>query len=172
MAPIHLVLVEDADGVAIFGVNETELSFAGELRYGVFDLAGGEYPLDFHLPVVIPANSAREIAGFSRDQWTDPTTSIAFATLHREGRLVARNRLILPFFKDLHWPPATPADITITRHANTVTFTSTRFIFGVCLDLTGETPLADNFFDLYPNQPHTLLWPHESDPKIQRIGNL
>jgi beta-mannosidase len=171
-APVHLVLLEDRDGVAIFGINETELSFAGELRYGVFNLAGGAYPLDFHLPVVIPANSAREIAGFSRDQWIDPTTSMAFATLHREGHLVARNRLILPFFKDLRWPPATPADVKITRTANTITFQSDRFIWALCLDLHGETPLPDNFFDLYPNQPHTLLWNEDSDPKILRIGNL
>jgi beta-mannosidase len=172
MAPIHLVLVKDPHGVAIFGINETELSFAGELRYGVFNLTGDEYPLDFHLPIVIPANTSREIAGFSRDQWTDPTTSIAFATLHHEGRLIARNRLILPFFKDLHWPPATPADVKITRTANTVTFTSDRFIGSLCLDLHGETPLNDNFFDLYPNPPHTLLWNQESAPKILRLGNL
>ena len=40
--PVSLVIVEDAEAVAIFGVNETELSVSGELRYGVFNLAGGE----------------------------------------------------------------------------------------------------------------------------------
>jgi beta-mannosidase len=172
MAAVHVVLVEDSDGVAIFGINETELSFAGELRYGVFNLAGGEYPLDFHLPVVIPANSAREIAGFSRDQWEEPAASMAFATLRREGLLVARNRLVLPVFKDLRWPAATPGDVGVTRSGNAVTFKSERFVWGVCLDLDGERALADNFFDLYPGQAYTMLWGAEEDPVVLRVGNL
>jgi beta-mannosidase len=172
MATVHVVLVEDSDGVAIFGINETELSFAGELRYGVFNLAGGEYPLDFHLPVVIPANSAREIAGFSRDQWEEPAASMAFATLRREGLLVARNRLVLPVFKDLRWPAATPGDVGVTRSGNAVTFKSERFVWGVCLDLDGERALADNFFDLYPGQAYTMLWGAEEDPVVLRVGNL
>src|SRR5205085_6369300 len=102
--------------------NETELSFAGEQRYGVFNLAGGEYPLDFHLPVVIPANNSREIAGFSKDQWTDSTGSMAFAVLRSEGLMVARNRLVRPFFKELDWPRATPAEVQVTRSGNAVTF--------------------------------------------------
>ena len=27
---------------------------------------------------------------------------------------------------------------------------------GVCLDLNGETPLADNLFDLFPHMPYRL----------------
>jgi beta-mannosidase len=172
MAAVHVVLVEDAEGLAIFGINETELSFSGELRYGVFNLAGGEYPLDFHLPVVIPANSAREIAGFSGEQWTDRTSSAAFAVLRKEGLVVARNRLIAPLFKELRWSRATPDDVQVARTGNAVTFKSERFVWGVCLDLDGERPLADNFFDLYPDQGHTVLWNEAEDPRILRVGNL
>ena len=171
MAPVHVVITEDADSVAIYGVNETELSVTGELRYGVFTLAG-EYALDFHLPVTIPANTAREIAGFSRDQWENTDASAAFAALTQDGRLVARNRLILPFFKDVKWPAATPADVAITRTGGAVTFKADRFVWGVCLDLDGETPLPDNFFDLYPGQAYTVLWKQDADPRILQAGNL
>jgi hypothetical protein len=138
----------------------------------VFDLAGGEYPLDFHLPVVIPANSSREIAGFSRDQWEDPSSSMVFATLRKEGLLAARNRLVSPLFKDLTWPRATPADVRVTRSGNAVTFKAERFVWGVCVDLDGERPLADNFFDLYPGQAYTMLWSSSEDPVVLRVGNL
>jgi beta-mannosidase len=171
MAPIHLVVVEEDDAVAIFGINETELSVSGELRYGVFDLAG-DYPLDFHLPVTIPANSSREIAGFSRDQWERPDRSMAFAVLRQDGRMVARNRLVGPFFKDLRWPAITTADVRVTRQGESVTFAADRFVWGICLDLDGEQLLADNFFDLYPGQAYSMAWHGESDPRILRIGNL
>jgi len=153
------------------GINETELSVSGELRYGVFDLAGN-YPLDFHLPVIIPANSSREIAGFSRDQWEDADRSMAFAVLRQDGRMVARNRLCGPFFKDLRWPAATPADVRVARNGEIVTFEADRFVWGVCLDLDGETSLADNFFDLYPGQVYSIAWHGEHYPRIVRIGNL
>jgi hypothetical protein len=167
------VITEDAESVSIFGVNETELSISGELRFGVFNLAGGQYPLDFHLPVTIPANSAREIAGFSRDQWADPAASAAFATLTAEGRLLARNRLLLPFFKDLRWPAATPADVRIDRTpTGGVTFSADQFVWGVCLDLDGQTARDDNFFDIYPGQSFTIPWPGESAPTVLRVGNL
>jgi beta-mannosidase len=171
MAPIHLVLVEEDDAIAIFGVNETELSVSGELRYGVFNLTG-EYPLDFDLPVTLPANSAREIAGFSRDQWEKTDASMAFALLRQDGQTIARNRLALPFFKDLHWPAVSTDDVRVTRDGRAVTFKSDRFAWGLCLDLDGETALADNFFDLYPGQPYAIPWKGDDDPHILRIGNL
>jgi beta-mannosidase len=171
MAPIHLVVVEVEDAVAIFGINETELSVSGELRYGVFNLSG-DYPLDFHLPVTIPANSSREIAGFSRDQWEDPDQSMAFAVLMRDGRMLARNRLVGPFFKDLRWPATKIEDVRVTRSGGAVTFKADRFVWGVCLDLEGETPLADNFFDLYPGQAYSMAWRGADDPRILRVGNL
>jgi hypothetical protein len=97
---------------------------------------------------------------------------MAFATLRREGLLVARNRLVLPVFKDLRWPAATPGDVGVTRSGNAVTFKSERFVWGVCLDLDGERALADNFFDLYPGQAYTMLWGAEEDPVVLRVGNL
>jgi beta-mannosidase len=171
MAPVHLVITEDAQGVSIFGINETELSVAGELRYGVFTL-DGEYPLDFHLPVTIPANGAREVAGFSRDQWDDVAGSVAFAALSVEGRVVARSRLFVPLFKEMRWPAVTPADVRVTRVGDEVTFTCEKFAWGVCLDLDGETRLGDNFFDLFPGEGYTVAWREAVGPRVVRVGNL
>jgi beta-mannosidase len=168
MAPIHLVVVEEDDAVAIFGINETELSVSGELRYGVFNLAG-DYPLDFHLPVIIPANSSREIAGFSRDQWEDADRSMAFAVLRQDGRMVAQNRLCGPFFRDLRWPAA---DVNCTVANGVARFQAQSYAWGVCLDLSGEEALADNFFDLYPGIVHEIPWYRDEPPQILRVGNL
>ena len=52
-------------------------------------------------------------------------------------------------------------------------FTSDRFAWRVCLDLDGETPLPDNFFDVFPGIPTILDWPEGSPaPRILRVGNL
>ena len=46
------------------------------------------------------------------------------------------------------------------------------FAWRVCLDLDGERPLADNFFDVYPGIPTALDWPRTFGvPKIIQIGN-
>jgi beta-mannosidase len=154
--------------VAIFGINETELSVTGELRYGVFNLAG-DYPLDYQLPVTIPANTSREIAGFSRDQWERTDRSMAFAALTQEGRVIARNRLCEPFFRDLHWPVA---NVRCTVKGGVARFESESYAWGICLDLDGAEALADNFFDLYPGMVHEIAWPRSTPPVIRRIGNL
>ena len=64
------------------------------------------------------------------------------------------------------------ADVKVTRSAAGVTFLCDRFAWGVCLDLSGEVPLADNFFDLYPRVPHTISWDRPDDPIVLRVGNL
>jgi beta-mannosidase len=41
----------------------------------------------------------------------------------------------------------------------------------VCLDLNGEQPLADNFFDIYPSISTVLPWPEKfGKPKILSMG--
>jgi beta-mannosidase len=173
MAAVSLVLAEDADQdrVVIYGVNETDGSISGVLRYGVFSL-GGLYPHDYELPVTLHANRSSELAAFPRSDWTAPDATAAFAVLTREHQIVARNRLILPFFREMKWPAVTPADIKVTRSGGQATFVCERFAWGVCLDLSGEVALEDNFFDLYPRVPHTIAWDQSAEPQILRVGNL
>jgi beta-mannosidase len=173
MAPVSLALVEDAghDQIVVHGINETDGSIAGVLRYGVFSLGGGAYPDDYELPVTLHANRSSELAAFPRSDWKAPDAT-AFAVLMRERQILARNRLFLPLFKDLKWPAVSPGDVKITRTAGAATFQCDRFAWAVCLDLDGEVPLADNFFDLYPKIPHTIAWTRDEDPLIVRVGNL
>jgi hypothetical protein len=50
-------------------------------------------------------------------------------------------------------------------------FRSEVFTLGVCLDLDGETALADNFFDLFPGRDYRLPWPGSGVPAVLRCGN-
>jgi len=129
----------------------------------------GEYPLEQRAAVTLAPDAATRLAAFPRATWSDPQRSLAFAVLRQGDRLLARNRLILPFFKDLAW---SPAQVTVSVSDGQATFLSPTFTWGLCLDLDGETPLSDSFFDLYPNQPYTLPWPGPTPPRILRTGNL
>jgi beta-mannosidase len=173
MAAVSLVLVEDAehDQIVVYGINETEGSISGVLRYGVFSL-GGLYPHDYELPVTLHANRSNELAAFPRSDWKAPEATSAFAVLLQERRVIARNRLILPSFREMDWPAVSPQDIKVTRTQGTATFVCDRFAWAVCLDLDGEATLADNLFDLYPKMPHTISWDRHEEPRILRIGNL
>jgi len=170
MASVNVVVVEEANEILIFGVNETQSAVRAELRYGLFELTGG-YPLDMKKSVRLAPNASSVIAKFPKARWKDPATTIAFATLTQDSTLLARTRLILPLYKDLSWPKAKPK-ISIKRSAGHVTFQSPTFAWGICLDLDGDHALPDNFFDLYPGQPYTLPWTQKGAPKILHLGNL
>ena len=163
-----MVLAEDGDQVVVYGVNETQQAVTGQLRYGVFALAGG-WPLDERAQVSLPANSSTALASFPRSRWSDPRSSLACAMLEQGGRLLARNRLVLPFFKELAWTAASP---TVSLANGQAIFQSSTFTWGVCLDLEGDARLGDNFFDLYPGVPYSVPWSGAQPPRILRIGNL
>jgi beta-mannosidase len=169
-APVNVVVVaeEDSKEVVVYGVNETRAPVAATLRHGVFTLAGG-YPVDRRREVVLAPNASTRLAAFPRRLWTQPHASAAFAVLTSAAAVIARDRLILPFFKDLRWPRAT---VRVTCRNGKATFTSKAFAWRVCLDLDGEQKLADNFFDVYPGQPHTIAWPFRTTPRVLYVGNL
>ena len=102
-------------------------------------------------------------------RWPNPKDSIAFAMLTRNGVLLARNRLIRPLFKEMNW--AKP-EIRVRRDQGYAIFESASLVWGVCLDLDGDQPLEDNFFDLYPGVPYRIAWPHAELPHILFTGNL
>ena len=163
-----MVIAEEGDQVIVFGVNDTTEAFRGHLRYGLFLVAGG-IPADYSADVELPANESTQIASFEKSHWTAPDESIAFAILSQEDRVVARNRLVLPYFKELKW---VPADVRVHKGEGELVFDSDTFAWGVCIDLDGETPLADNFFDLYPGIPHVVAQPENFQADMVRVGNL
>ena len=176
MAPIHVVLAIEAGEVVIFGINDTPESVRADLRFGVFNLAGG-MPIDRKISATLPANASTPLARFKTSEWVknDPAqdASAAFAQLERDGQLLARNRLFLPLFKDLQWPPFKPdCKPTVRLENGLAIFHAETFVWGVCLDLNGEQPLPDNFFDLYPGVPYSLKWMASQSPRILRLANM
>lgn len=170
--PVSVVVAEDGDDVVVFGINDGSHPISGELRYGIFNTRGG-YPLDVTAHVELAANASTRIAAFPRRDWRqcDPaaTKTGAFAILSRDGQLISRNRLFLPFLKDL---ALEKANVRVRLEGEKAIFDSSAFVLGVCLDLNGEERLPDNFFDLYPEMPYELPWCGTSPPKILYAGNM
>ena len=172
LAPLSVVVAQQGDDVTVWGINETSETVRGELRYGVFHLAG-DYPLEHAQSVELPPRNSTPLASFPMSDWrrhdADGTTSAAFATLERGGELLARNRLLLPFWKEMQWPEAA---VQVRVENGRAVFRSETFAWGVCLDLDGETALPDNFFDLFPGREYSLPWSAVAPPQVLRVGNL
>lgn len=171
MAPVTVVLAEDGDDVVIYGVSDRLLPETFVLRYGLFDTRG-DYILAETRRIVLGPNASTPLARFPRKIWKDPREQIAFAVLQEEGRsgrVVARNRLILPLWKEMKWGKGR---VSVRRDGADVVFSSDDFVLGVCVDLDGTRPLPDNFFDLYPGQPYRLRWPGRGVPTVRYVGNL
>lgn len=168
MEPVTVVVVEEGANIVVFGINDTDKPVRGDLRYGIFTL-DGDYPLDRTEQVILQPNTASPLATFRRSLWKNPRTQLAFAQLTDEQGRVARHRLVLPLFKELHWPPAR---VTVRIARGKATFSSPTFVWGVCLDLDGERTLPDNFFDLFPGIPYSMPWPYRTPPRILHTGNL
>lgn len=168
-APVNVVVVaeDEAKDVVVYGINETRATVTAGLRFGVFTLAG-RYPVDRRQEVVLPPNTSVPVARFPRRLWTGPDASAAFATLTVGADVVARDRLILPLFKEMRWPRAR---VRAACRDGKAVFSSDVFAWRVCVDLDGERKLADNFFDLFPGQPHTIAWPYRTPPRILFVGN-
>ncbi len=169
MRPLHVVVAEEGDEITVFGVNELSRAWSGTLRYGIFNLAGG-CPLDRTLPVLLPPNASTRIASFRKREWKAPASSAAFAMLlGPSGELESRNRLFLPFFKDLKW--AAPR-LKVRIEKGRAVFASETFVWGVCLDLDGEKLMPDNFFDVWPGIPYSIPWRGARRPEVLFVGNL
>ena len=167
--PVTVVVADENTEVVVYGVNDTNAEVSGDLRFGVFTLAG-EYPLDTHRAVVLPPNASTRVASFPKSKWTNPANSAAFASLaDARGALLARHRLFLPLFKDLEWAPM---QVTTHLEDNDVVFESSTFVWGICLDLNGDNSLPDNLFDLYPRVPYRLPWHHPTPPTIRYLGDM
>jgi len=169
-APVTVVVTADDREVTVYGVNDTPGDVSGDLRCGLFTLHG-ERPLDLRRTVRLPANASTELARFDRDAWErlDTRRSGAFAALSAAGRAVAQHRLFVQRFKDLDF--AEPA-IRLNRRDGVLTLESPVFAWGVCLDLDGELPLADNCFDLLPGIPYAVPWPDGlPEPRVLRVGS-
>jgi len=151
--PIRAVLVRQEDqSVAIYGVNGNMDSFSGKLRYGVFT-CDGKFLSDQTEEVTLSPNASTLIATIPAETAAD-YTHIPFAILSDDaGNECSRNRLLeLKYFEY----PLTMPEIRITADGDDTILEADGFVMGVCLDLNGEKPLTDDHFDLYPHIPYRL----------------
>lgn len=168
--PVSVVVAHESNEVVVYGVNETTSAWRGQLRYGLFRLTGG-LPADESLDVTLAPNASTELARFGCESWEalGLTGSGAFATLSRDGTIVAQHRLLRERFKDLEMPQP---KIDLQVKDGKLTLRSETFAWGVCLDVEGEVPLADNCFDLLPGIPCTMAWSSGlGEPRVVRTGN-
>jgi len=168
--PVTVVVAEEDSTVTVFGINDTPQEWHGDLRFGLFTLAG-ELPRDESKPVIFAANASTPLAHFSRAEWEELglQQSGAFAVLEQNGKTIAQHRLFLARFKDLAF---VEPQINTLLVGNVLTLASETFAWGVCLDVDGELPLADNCFDLLPGIPYSIPWSDKlGSPRIVRVGN-
>lgn len=170
--PVAVVAAADEKNVEIHGVNDTPEEWRGELRFGIFSLSGG-MPPDRTEPVVLGPNSSTVLARFSRSEWDalGLRDHGVFAFLLKAGRIASWHRLFLERFKDLRF--AKPSIGIIEKDGEAV-FESDVYAWGVCVDIDGEAPVADNCFDLFPGVPYHIPWDAAGlgKPSILRIGSV
>jgi beta-mannosidase len=168
MAPVHVVLAQEGAEVVAFGINDTTEAVEADLQLGVFEFTG-DVPVERRGRGTLPPNTSTRLASFPLSDWSNPESSAAFAVLRRGDQMIARNRLMLPPVKELRWPKS--AEVKVDVADGVATFRSATFAWNVCLDLDGEQPLADNFFDVYPEMPYRLPWPFDHPPRALYVAS-
>jgi len=168
-APVSLVIAREGKRLRVYGVNDGA-ALDATLRFGLLRLSGG-YPVDETCEVRLESNASTLVAEFDAARWDrlGQKTHVAFAVLEKDGAELARDTMIGPRFHEMKWPEA---KVSVRRQKGKAVLTSDTFAWRVCLDLDGERPLPDNFFDIYPGIPTVLDWPDElGKPKVLRVGN-
>jgi len=169
--PLQIIPAIDGNEVSVYGVNETGHNWRGRVCYGLTEMAGRDN-LKKTDEIVLAPNTATIVGQFPLAAWEQRgyASWIAYAILENEQGIQRQNRLLMAPYKQMAW--ARP-DIQISRDGAWATFVSNAFAWGVCLDPAGESPLADDVFDLLPGIPWRVSWPQEQElPRIARVANL
>ncbi|MBQ4153374.1 MAG: hypothetical protein IJD11_03365 [Oscillospiraceae bacterium] len=163
--PITVVIANESDGYRLYGVNDTLKEWKGKVTYGIFDVDGTMLQEKSEAVTFAP-NASTPITIIS--DVTIAPTQIVYACLYNEdGDLVAKTRYTAQKYQDLG---LLPAEITVEKTEGGYLLKSDRFVMGVCLDLNGTDRYADNFFDLFPNQPYFV--PTDTDEELQILNYL
>jgi beta-mannosidase len=168
--PVTVVVAEEGDAIAVFGVNDTPAAWTGELEAGFFGTLGGLSDV-VKKTVVLPANASTVLATLPRSSMErmGATKTGAYARLTKDHGLAAQHRLFIERFKALRL--AKPA-IEIRVENRKAFFSSANFAWGVALDLDGESSVADNSFDILPGLRYEIDWNDDSKiPVVLKVGN-
>ncbi len=166
---ICVVVTEEGDKINIYGINEKSQPWKGNLQYGLFETSG-KFPLNEAKNVTLPPNSSTVIASFNKSVFSNAGIKNhgAFALLKREKTIVAQNRLFLARFKELE---LSKPQISIKYSDDKAIITAPAYVWGLCLDIDGESNIADNCFDLLPGIPYVIDIEKGKKVEVKRTGN-
>ncbi len=167
--PVCLAITEEGDKINIYGINEKPQPWKGNLQYGLFGTNGG-FPLDEAKKITLPPNSSTIIASFEKNALNNAGIKNhgAFALLKYGKTIIAQNRLFLAKFKDLE---LTKPQVTVNYSEDKAIITAPAYVWGLCLDIDGESDIADNCFDLLPGIPYTFSIKKGEKTEVKMTGN-
>lgn len=167
--PVCVVVAEEGNKINIYGINEKQEPWKGRLQYGLFEL-GGKLPVNKSENVTLKPNASTLIASFEKDLFLKAGIKNhgVFAILKLNERVISQHRLFLARFKDLDLPEP---QISINQIGNKVIITSPVYVWGVSVDIDGESDIPDNCFDLLPGIPYTINIDNGEKVEVKMTGN-
>ena len=166
---LSVVVVNENSKINIYGINEKQEKWKGRLQYGLFN-TNGEIPLSEERNVTLPPNASTLIASFDKSIFEKAGFNKhgAFAVLNKENVNVSQHRLFLSRFKDLSYQKP---EVNIDLEGDLAIISSPVYVWGVCLDMDGESNISDNCFDLLPGIPYTMKITDKNKIPVKMTGN-
>jgi beta-mannosidase len=173
--PVGVVAANEGDELFVAVVNDTTEVFEGTLTYGWFDTMEETDYAPSLISVRVPAGTVQRIPiqpGLRALEEQGKERTGIFASLYDKAvEPVVQHRAFFARFGELTLERA--PEIRTKLQNGVLTLNSEVFCWGVCLDVDGELPLADNCFDLIPGISYALPWDSATlgEPRIVRLGN-
>lgn len=141
--------------VDAWGVNSLLFEFEGVLQMEVFHSETGELVKKLEdKKVTLGANQTTELV--SRYHLPDVKHVLVAKLVNSEGNVVFKAADWPQPLKYVKWPKDTKVTIEVPEDG-IVKVTSNKLVKG--LELVVDSPLSDNGFDLYPEEPHVVVAP-------------
>lgn len=166
---ICVVVAEEGEKINIYGINEKQQVWKGKLQYGLFE-TGGELLVNEIKNVSLPPNTSTIIASFEKSVFEKAGINNhgAFAVLKDKEKVISQYRLFLARFKDLDLKQP---QISIKQSGDIAIITSPVYVWGLCLDIDGESDVSDNCFDLLPGIPYQVSIGKGEKVELKMTGN-
>ncbi|OFX33820.1 MAG: hypothetical protein A2W90_05185 [Bacteroidetes bacterium GWF2_42_66] len=166
---ICVVVAEEGSKINIYGINERQKPWTGKLQYGLFGI-NGKYAVNEQKNILLPPNSSTIIASFEKKVFEEAGIKDhgAFAILKDKATIISQHRLFLTRFKDLE---LSKPQVSIRQDDDKATISSPSFVWGLCLDVDGESDISDNCFDLLPDISYVVNCPKGAKIEVKMTGN-
>jgi beta-mannosidase len=166
---ICVVVAEESNNINIYGINEKQQPWKGKLQYGLFSTVG-KFPVNELKNVTLLPNTSTIIASFDKSAFVKAGIKNhgAFAVLKDNETIISQHRLFLARFKDL---ALQKPQLSIKQSGDKTIITSPVYVWGVCLDIDGESDISDNCFDLLPGIPYMVNRTKNEKIEVKMTGN-